>query len=195
MLHDPKTIKSHEADPNVFTKTVTETFRVEHAHSPAALSLHSSLGFFRYGQLCPVSFPLSLLHISIFLTAAPEDFMAMPPAQDSIFLCWKHTATITRSVHSVPPSTPHLLQLPAVSLQRGQKFHRHRSGIMWFRILTQFPRWTTTKYTSRGFWVTYYPEHPSNRFPSNSSKHIWGQPLRYPLRHHATQDEDTPRVV
>ena len=65
----------------------------------------------------------------------------------------------------------------------------------WFRILTQFPRWTTTKYTSRGFWVTYYPEHPSNRFPSNSSKHIWGQPLHYPLRHHATQDEDTPRVV
>ena len=45
MPHDPKTIKSHEADPNVFTKTVTETFRVEHAHSPAALSLHSSLGY------------------------------------------------------------------------------------------------------------------------------------------------------
>lgn len=89
MPDDPKTIKSHEADPNVFTKTVTETFRVEHAHSPAALSLHSSLGFFRYGQLCPVSFPLSLLHINIFLTAAPEDFMAMPPAQNSSFLCRK----------------------------------------------------------------------------------------------------------
>lgn len=57
-------------------------FLPQHANSPAALSLHSSLGFFWYGQLCPVSFPLSLLHISIFLTAAPEDLMAMPPAQE-----------------------------------------------------------------------------------------------------------------